>query len=257
MKAPKLTPPAQTLGDILPAKRTQKPRHILRQLLGILLLTLLSVGPVWWWITQTTQLTPLTAALYGAIVLLWLAITYWPSHQTTTRHWLVEHDRQGFMHTLHLNAKTAIIDGSNIYHFGHDENLDAIPLGMIADQLRQDGYRVVSFFDANIFYTLRDHGAFASTQHHSLRLLKDIFGLDPSEVYIAPSGTQADKYILETLKYLPKSFAVTNDQFRDYRKAYVDVMKGDQWRKGVMIKGAELKLKGFKFKSPLMLPKST
>ena len=56
---------------------------------------------------------------------------------------------------------------------------------------------------------------------------------------------------MSTLRHLPISFAVSNDQFRDYAKSYKSVMQGDQWRKGVSVKGAELKLHKFRFQTPV------
>jgi hypothetical protein len=124
---------------------------------------------------------------------------------------------------------------------------------LIANQLRVEGYRIVCFFDANIFYTLGEHGAFSSNQHHSVEMLEDIFGLMADEIYVVPSGVQADKYVLDSLKHLPISFAVTNDQFRDYAKNYPTVMKGNQWRKGVVISKNEIKLLQHQFQSPVRL----
>ena len=68
---------------------------------------------------------------------------------------------------------------------------------------------------------------------------------------MVPSGVQADKYVLSSLKHLPISFAVTNDQFRDYAKTYASVMKGDQWRKGIKVSGNEIKLHKFRFQAPV------
>ena len=135
-----------------------------------------------------------------------------------------------------------MIDGSNIYHLGHDHRLDAQPLGEIADLLRSQGYRVVCFFDANIFHTLCEHGAFPRDKRHSLELLSSIFGLEDDEIYVVPSGVQADKYILECLKNMPISFVVTNDKYRDYASKYPTVMKDNLWRKGVAISGGEVTL---------------
>ena len=167
-------------------------------------------------------------------------------------HSLLAHDRQGFMRDLKLDAKTAVFDGSNIYHFGHDNGVDAQPLGLLAQQLRIEGYRIVCFFDANIFYTLQGHGAFTTDTTHSLDVLTDIFGLYPHEIYIVPSGTDADLYVLNTLKHLPISFAITNDQYRDYSKRFGDVMKG-QWRKGTIISKGEVKLLQHKLEAPLRI----
>lgn len=146
------------------------------------------------------------------------------------------------MHGLRLDEKTAVLDGSNIYHLGHDNGLDAQPLGEIAHDLRAQGYRIVCFFDANIFYTLGEHGAFRSGKRHSLVMLERIFGLKENEIYIVPSGVQADKYILECLKNMPICFAVTNDRFRDYANQYPTVMKDNLWRKGVVISGDKIRL---------------
>ena len=143
-------------------------------------------------------------------------------------HFLLEHDHLNFMGQLALHAKTAVIDGSNIYHFGHSNDLDAQVLGGVVAQLRDEGYRIVCFFDANIYYTLSDHGVFHERVRHEHPLLQGIFGLEKNEIYVVPSGVQADKYVLTCLHHLPLSFAVTNDKFRDYAKQFVSVMKGDE-----------------------------
>jgi hypothetical protein len=167
-------------------------------------------------------------------------------------HSLLLNDRQGFMKHMRLDAKTAIFDGSNVYHFGNEHGLDAQPLGMLAHRLREEGYRIVCFFDANIFYTLQEHGAFTKDTRHSVDTLNDIFGLAADEIYVVPSGIQADRYILNALKYLPISFAVTNDRFRDFAKQYPEVMKG-QWRKGVVISKGELRLTQHKLQTPIRM----
>ncbi len=166
-------------------------------------------------------------------------------------HFLLVGDQQGFMASLRLQDKTAVIDGSNIYHFGHSNDADAQVLGGVVAQLRDEGYRVVCFFDANIYHTLSEHGAFSARTRHTPSLLTDIFGLGSHEIYVVPSGVQADKYVLTCLRHMPISFAVTNDKFRDYAKQFGAVMKGDEWRKGVMISKNEVKLFKHKFKTPV------
>jgi hypothetical protein len=172
---------------------------------------------------------------------------------TTTSHGLLRYDRQGFMRDLRLDAKTAIIDGSNIYHFGHEKKIDAQPLGMLAHALREDGYRIVCFFDANIYFTLIEHGAFSARTRHEAGLLIDIFGLRADEIYIVPSGVQADAFILESLHQLPISFAVTNDLYRDYAQKYPDVMQSKHWRKGVVLTKNEVKLRQYSFAHALRI----
>jgi hypothetical protein len=183
---------------------------------------------------------------------LWI-VFWWFANRTIRedrQHFLLENDRRGFMRGLRLDEKTAILDGSNIYHFGHDNGLDAQPLGEVAHLLRSQGYRVVCFFDANIFFTLGEHGAFGNGERHSLAMLEDIFGLEPDEVYVVPSGVQADKYILESLKHMPICFAVTNDRFRDYAHQYSAVMRDSLWRKGVVISGGKVRLQQHRPRNP-------
>ena len=211
-----------------------------------------------WWLAVRPNLNSwIVFVLIGMLILGWVlvAVRQEPiaNKKASKAHSLIAHDCQGFMADLRLDEKTAVIDGSNLYHFGRDNELDVQVLGLVAYQLRADGYRVVCFFDANIFYTLRDHGAFAATKQHTFESLGDLFGLGQDEIYVVPSGVQADKFILNSLRHMPISFAVTNDKFRDYGKDYSDVMKGDEWRKSVRIDGAEIKLFKHRFKSPVLL----
>lgn len=214
-------------------------RSLLR-LLNIGLLACISALLLWWILGQSSLEKNSFLALLTALFAFWWFVNL--KVRENRQHFLLGNDRQGFIHGLRLDEKTAVFDGSNIYHLGHDKGLDAQPLGEIAYLLRAQGFRIVCFFDANIFYTLGEHGAFATGKWHSLVMLQDIFGLKEDEIYVVPSGVQADKYILEFLKYMPISFAVTNDKFRDYADQYPTVMKDKLWRKGVVISGNEIKL---------------
>jgi hypothetical protein len=257
-----------TLGEKLaPVERRQmtpipvsRSRNAFYMILNLTLMAAIWGLVSWWLVIQPdADVTTMLALLTGLVVLWWQVHLQRRVKQPRKRnilrkpHWLLANDRQGFMGSLQLDAKTAIMDGSNVYHFGHDNGLDAHPLRAIANQLREEGYRVVCFFDANIYHRLCEHGAFPADQRHSVTLLEDIFGLLPNEIYIVPSRVQADKYILESLKHLPVSFAVTNDQFRDYAKAYPTVMKGNQWRKGVAITNTEIKVLQHRFQTPIPL----
>lgn len=192
----------------------------------------------------------------GVLCVIWLLVTA-ALHTVRKRlaypkpHPLLAADRQNFMRDLRLDQKAAIFDGSNIYHFGRENGVDAQPLGMLAHALREEGYRIVCFFDANIFFTLTEHGGMTASARHSISVLADLFGLEEDEIYVVPSGVQADGYVLESLKHLPISFAVTNDKFRDYETLYPTVMKGNQWRKGVVFSNGEIKLLQHAFQSEL------
>jgi hypothetical protein len=75
--------------------------------------------------------------------------------------------------------------------------------------------------------------------------------------YVVPGGVQADQYILDSLKFLPVSFAITNDRFRDYADRYPSVMADNQWRKGVVFSNGEIHLHQHKFQKPVLLPTNT
>ena len=239
-------------------------RNTFYMMLNFCLLTAIATLPVWWFLMRPNLDGNITLVILAVLIALWLLVyRQWSGikpRKTTAHiktHSLLANDRQGFMHDLRLDAKTAIFDGSNIYHFGHEKGLEAQLLGAIAHELRAEGFRIVCFFDANIFYLLSEHGAFPNDRKHSLVMLQDIFGLGADEIYVVPSGVQADEYVLDSLKHLPISFAVTNDRFRDYAKKYPTVMKGNRWRKGVEISESEIKLLGYQFRSPIRLNLAT
>ena len=164
-----------TLGDKLASVEHKKPRfnfgawlrNTVYTLLNFSLLTAISALPLWWFLMRPDMDRNIMLVLLAALIALWLFV-YRQRRATKSRkkathpttHSLLTNDRQGFMRDLRLDAKTAIVDGNNIYHFGRDNGLDAQPLGMIVHQLRTEGYRIVCFFDANIFHRLNEHGAF-------------------------------------------------------------------------------------------------
>jgi hypothetical protein len=245
-----------TLGEELSGDFALKPGlntgawlwFFLIKLLNFSLLACISALSLWWFLGQPDLGKVPFFTLLSALIVFWLFVN--GRARGNEQHFLLKNDRQGFMSELRLDEKTAVLDGSNIYHLGHDNGSDAQPLGQIADLLRSQRYRIVCFFDANIFHTLGEHGAFRSGTRHSLAMLENIFGLKEDEIYVVPSGVQADKYILECLKCMPISFAVTNDKFRDYAKQYPTVMKDNLWRKGVAISDGEIKLLQHRLQDP-------
>lgn len=250
-----------TLGEALAPRKARQKRRLGGVAYGVAnaaLLTSMSVIALWW-LGGHPQADGRAALVLLGLLALW-AIGAWiwsPKAKAAGHgakpHFLLAGDRQGFMAGLPLDAKTVVFDGSNIYHFGLANDLSSLPVRLLAQHLRAEGYRVICYFDANIFYTLIENGALVDGQPHALHVLTDFFQLKPDEVYVVPSGVQADKYVLSTLRHMPVSFAVTNDQFRDYAKLYRSVMKGDQWRKGVYISGNEIKLRQFRFQQPIRL----
>jgi len=236
----------QTLSDVLrPAKTSSgRLRRVLSRGALIVIATLIGWSVLIWPALDLRLL----GAIAALIIIRAVALLTAPRG---TAHFLLTGDDAGFMAALRLDQKTTVLDGSNLYHFGVDNDLSGHVIGRTTAQLRREGYRVVCFFDANIFYRLMEFGDFDGHKRHDRAVLLRLFDLNTDEVYVVPSGEQADRYILSTLKHLPMSFAISNDRFRDYGQQYASVMKGDQWRKGVRIDGNELKLNGFRFATPV------
>lgn len=234
-------------GTLLRA-RLHKVLHVS---LDLFLLSAFCALPLWWYLARPDTDPYVMLAILALLVAFWIFLHF--GLRFRRPHSLLADDRQGFMRDLRLDAKTAIFDGSNIYHLGRKKRLFAQPLREIVHRLRGEGYRVVCFFDANIFFTLMDHGVLPKLRRHSPLLLETVFGLRADEIYLVPSGVRADIYIMETLRHLPISFAVTNDRFRDYAEVFPTVMRDDQWRKGVTVSKNEIRLLGHQFAHPIRL----
>lgn len=229
-----------TLGDKLIQRRGHKLTFV------PLIITAPAIGLLAWWASERAEVGAFAALICAVFFLLIIF------NQGARRHFLITHDKQGFMASLKLSDKTVIFDGNNIYHFGLDNGRGRKVLAALVKRLRSEGYRVVCFFDANIYHTLEDNGEFqGGSQRFFINILEVIFGLKASEIYIVPSGNQADKFIVESLSHLPVSFAVTNDRFRDYEPKYDFLRKNNQWRKGVKIGAGNLMLYQHKFTPPL------
>lgn len=244
-----MTNTPQTLGETLDALTTTPPTpwHIALRRLIIVLVSLIAAVFAYKFLQHNT------APLIALAVIPLLSMLF-PLRHSKRRHWLLRLDRNRFLHQLRLDAKTAVFDGSNIYHLGLKQNLGPRPLRALVDRLREEGYRIVCFFDANIYFTLRDNGDLPSRSgRFHAKLLYDVFGLSASEIYVVPKGVQADKFIVETLSHLPISFAVTNDRFRDYQAQYSLLRDSNDWRKGVTLKGGTIQLYQHRFNPPLEL----
>jgi hypothetical protein len=223
----------KTLGDKL---LSQKPVNVFK-IIYIMILSALA-GFLTYWVSENIELAIPTGVLCG-MALGFVAVI---SRQRKT-HFLFTSDKQRFMRHLKLANKTAIFDGNNIYHFGLHNDLGVTALAHLIAELRADGFRIICFFDANIFFTLQENGDFAKgRERFSVYVLERIFGLKHRETYVVPSGQQADHFIVETLSHLPIAFAVTNDRFKDYASHYDFLTKDKMWRKGVTMKKGKLLL---------------
>ncbi len=240
-----------TLGDVLSAPEKPPRESWAGRLLPVLPATCLAVLPLG---VSLGVIGAERAAIWALVCLVVLGfLSQWAAmgRRGAATHFLIKGDRQGIMTGLRLDRKTAVIDGSNIYHFGAQQGAGPTVLRLLVQRLRHEGFRVVCFFDANIFFTMQEAGDLAKGARHQLAVLTQLFGLSGEEVYVVPSGVQADTYVLSTIEHLPTSFAVTNDRFRDHAKAYGHVMAEAGWRKGVVIRDGEVQLTQYKFNSPI------
>ena len=205
-------------------------------------------GVAAWWLSQSIVsgvLTLIICALFLIVILF---------TKEEKEHFLTLVDRNGFMKSLKLADKTVLFDGSNIYHFGLEHGVGTKALNSLVQRLREDGYRIICFFDANIYFTLRDNGEFQNRRESfSPAILQRLFELNANEIYVVPSRLQADLFIVETLSLLPKSFAVTNDRFRDYAAEFDILAEDPKWRKGVKIQKGVLLLTHYHFKPALKI----
>lgn len=230
-----------TLGDKL---QSQNKIHLSE--LFVVFSTSTIIGVLSWWASQSLVLGII------ALVICALFFVAFLFAKGKEEHFLFCADRNRFMKSLKLADKTAIFDGSNIYHFGLKHGVGVAALKTLIQNLRADGYRIICFFDANIFFTLRKNNEFQESSERFLAIiLRSLFGLNANEIYVVPSGIQADRFIVESLSHLPISFAVTNDRYRDFETEYDFLNKDKSWRKGVRIEQGKLLLYQYNFKPPL------
>ncbi|PHO02763.1 hypothetical protein CSC82_16470 [Rhodobacteraceae bacterium 4F10] len=104
-----------------------------------------------------------------------------------------------------------ILDGSNIMHWDNDEpKLSTIAAAVIS--LKEEGYLVGVFFDANAGYLLCDR--YMHDQEFGLAL-----GLPETQIMVVPKGQPADPYLIRAAQD-QESRIVTNDKFRDWRDTF-------------------------------------
>jgi hypothetical protein len=126
----------------------------------------------------------------------------------------LEHARQP--HTV------VVVDGSNVAHSSEGGRPVLANIVAVCDKLRAEGYEPLVLVDAALRHQVDDRQGYE-------RLVEE------GVLRQAPAGTDADYFILSFARELDASI-VSNDQFRDRRKAFPDasarlikymVMKGE------------------------------
>ena len=115
-----------------------------------------------------------------------------------------------------------VVDGSNVAHSSEGESPRLANIIAVCDRLREEGLEPLVLADAALRHQIDDRNGYE-------RLV------DEGEIRQAPAGTDADYFILSFARELDASI-VSNDQFRDRKKAFPDaasrlikymVMKGE------------------------------
>lgn len=113
---------------------------------------------------------------------------------------------------IRWNYRSAIVDGSNVAHWGNNGFVNLGAVKEIVLFLRKEGSLPFIVFDANI-------GFKAADRHMDVEELVGALGGNV-DIEVVPSGTVADRRIVE-LAEQRKATIVSNDLFRDSRRARV------------------------------------
>jgi len=115
-----------------------------------------------------------------------------------------------------------VVDGSNVAHSSEGDQPLLSNIIAVCDKLREEGYEPLVLADAALRHQIDDRAGYEKL-------------VDDAAIRQAPAGTDADYFILSFARELDAAI-VSNDQFRDRRKAFPDaagrlikymVMKGE------------------------------
>src|SRR3954464_11389468 len=101
-----------------------------------------------------------------------------------------------------------LVDGSNVAHSSEGERARLANITAVCDKLREEGYEPLVLADAALRHQIDNRAAYEKL-------------VDGGPIRQAPAGTDADYFILAFARELDASI-VSNDQFRDRRKAFPD-----------------------------------
>src|SRR3954471_9835403 len=103
---------------------------------------------------------------------------------------------------------TVVVDGSNVAHSSEGDQPLLSNIIAVCDKLREEGYEPLVLADAALRHQIDDRAGYEKL-------------VDDAAIRQAPAGTDADYFILSFARELDASI-VSNDQFRDRRKAFPD-----------------------------------
>jgi Zc3h12a-like ribonuclease protein len=111
----------------------------------------------------------------------------------------------------HTPGSLVLVDGSNVAHSSEGEQALLSNITAVCDKLREEGYEPLVLVDATLRHQIDDKLSYE-------RLVES------GSIRQVPSGTDADYFILSFARELDTAI-VSNDRFRDRRKAFPDAAK--------------------------------
>ena len=105
----------------------------------------------------------------------------------------------------HIGEKPAVVDGSNIAHFG-ETGASIENIALVCDKLIEQGWDPIVIADAALRHQVDNGAAYE-------RMVRD------GTIVQAPAGTDADYFILAYARRL-HAHIVSNDRFRDRERAF-------------------------------------
>ena len=114
------------------------------------------------------------------------------------------------------DLKPIIIDGNNVFLRG-DPN--TMPLHMMVKTLDTMGHFVHVFFDANIYYVMRNNDIMLSGRGNHHTQVAAAFGLPPDMITIVPAGSQADHFIIPHAQQNGGTI-ISNDRFKEFKETH-------------------------------------
>ena len=103
-------------------------------------------------------------------------------------------------------GKVAIIDGSNVAHFGEGDEGSLDNIRVVREKMVEEGYDPVVVVDAALRHQIDDSRGYEQM-------------VEDGTIKQAPAGTDADYFILSFAREFDAS-VVSNDRFKDRAKAF-------------------------------------
>ena len=117
-----------------------------------------------------------------------------------------------------LFAPDYLLDGSNILHWCKPKSVSLAAVNAIVTHLKNQGKEFMVIFDASAPHLLE----IVSESEHAA--YESLINNDPIHFKQTPAGTCADVFLLEEARSNHKAVILTQDLYRDHRKAYSDIL---------------------------------